>query len=109
MAKEASLDYDEENDILYVYTEKGANDSVDFDNFVIDYSKEGMITGVEILKATEFIEQFGLSKEFLKNAKSAALSIIQGKEYSLVKIMIFTINEAKEIQVPSPVPQMVKS
>ena len=109
MAKEAKIDYDEENDILYVSTEQSVSDSVDFDNFVIDFSKEGMIVGVEIMRASEFIEKFGLSKDFLLSAQKAALSIIQGKEYALIKISILAHGEMKEITVPSPVPQMVKA
>lgn len=108
MAKEAKIDYDEENDILYIHTEQNVSDSVNFDNFVIDYSKEGMIVGVEIMKAVEFIKNFGLSKEFLVHAERAALSVIQGREYALIKIAIFAVGETREITVPSPVPQMVK-
>jgi uncharacterized protein YuzE len=104
MAKEAILEYDEENDILYIYTEKNPSDSVDFDNFVIDFSKDGMITGVEILNSSKFAP-----KQFLMKAKSAALSVIQqGREYAIVKIIVFAINQKKEIFVPSPVPQMIK-
>ncbi len=108
MAKEAKIDYDKENDILYVHTGQNVSDSVDFDNFVIDYSREGMIVGVEIMRASEFIEKFGLSKEFLIKAEKASLSVIQGREYALIKITVFAVGKMKEITVPSPVPQMVK-
>lgn len=107
MAKEAKIDYDEENDILYVAIGQPVSDSVDFDNFVIDYSKGGMIVGVEIMKASGFIGKFGLSKEFILHAKQATLSVIQGKEYALIKIAILAAGAVKEITVPSPVPQRV--
>ena len=107
MAKEAKIDYDKENDILYVYTKEHASDSVEFDNFVIDYSSRGMIVGVEIMKATDFINKFGLKKSFLENATAASISVIQGKEYALIKVLIAAAGDTKEITVPSPVPQMV--
>jgi uncharacterized protein YuzE len=107
MAKEAKIDYDKENDILYVHTKEHASDSVDFDNFVIDYSSRGMIVGVEIMKAADFIGKFGLKKSFLKDARAASISVIQGKEYALIKILIASAGQSKEITVPSPVPQLV--
>ena len=104
-----TIDYDEENDILYIATGQKASDSIDFDDFVIDYSKDGMITGVEIMKSTEFIGKFGLSKEFLAKATSARMSVVQGREYALIKIAIISPMGVKEIQVPSPVPQAIVS
>jgi hypothetical protein len=65
-----------------------------------------MIVGVEIMKASGFIENFGLSKYFMLHAERAALSVIQGREYALIKIAFFAAGETKEITVPSPVPQM---
>jgi len=35
MAKEAKIDYDEENDILFIYTGENISDSVDFDNLFL--------------------------------------------------------------------------
>ena len=107
MAKEAKIDFDEKNDILYVSTGQSVSDSVDFDNFVIDFSKEGMIVGVEIMKASEFIEKFEMKKEFLLHVQRAALSIIQSREYSLIKIVVYSSVEMKELYLPSPVPQTV--
>ena len=109
MAKEAIIDYDKENDILHIHTNQSVSDSVDFDNFVIDYSKEGMIIGVEIMKASIFIRGFGISRDFLLHAEKASLSIIQGREYALIKIAILAVGESKEITVPSPVPQLVRA
>jgi uncharacterized protein YuzE len=107
MAKEAKIDYDKENDILYVYKKEKASDSVDFDNFVIDYSGRGMIVGVEIMKASDFISKFGLKRSFLEKASAVSMSVIQGKEYALIKILIASVGGTKEIMVPTPVPQMI--
>ncbi len=110
MAKKAFVDYDVVEDILSVNIKEKASDSIEFDRFVIDYSKEGRIVGVEIFKASQFVKDFGiLSKEFLMQAKEANFSVIQGKEYALIKIQLLSkLGEQKEIVVPTPVPQMVR-
>ncbi|MBU0530399.1 MAG: hypothetical protein KKC05_01895 [Nanoarchaeota archaeon] len=56
-----------------------------------------------------FIKKFGLSREFLIHAEKANLSIIQGKEYALIKIAILAAGKTKEITVPSPVPQTIEA
>lgn len=35
MVKKAKVDYDFENDVLYVYTSEKVQDSLDIDNFVL--------------------------------------------------------------------------
>lgn len=68
-----------------------------------------MIIGVEINRAFDFVKEFGVTKEFLANANHAKISVIQGREFALKKISILSQNITKEITVPSPVHQMIKT
>lgn len=43
MAKIAKVDYDEENDILFVYTGQKAHDSLEVGKFVIDFAADNKI------------------------------------------------------------------
>ena len=54
--KKVKFDYDDENDILYVYTGDKAKESVSVGDVVIDLS-EGKIVGVEILDARKKLEK----------------------------------------------------
>ena len=109
MAKEAEVNYDEENDILFVSSDKLVNDSVDFDNFVIDFDKNGIIVGVEIMGAFDFVKKSGMSKKMISSIEKASLSVIQqGREYALIKIVFVLEGEnKKELIIPSPVPQTI--
>ena len=48
MAKKAKVDYDEENDILWIYVGESVKDSLEIDNFVIDFSSQNKVVGLEI-------------------------------------------------------------
>ncbi len=48
-AKDAKIDYDYDNDILYLYTGEKIKDSLQIENFVIDFSQNNKIVAVEVL------------------------------------------------------------
>jgi uncharacterized protein YuzE len=108
MAKKALVDYDKENDILYVTTKQKISDSLGFDNFVIDFSPKGKIVAVEIMKASDFVKNFmKISKGSLSNVKHARMSVIQSKEYAMIKILLAVpkIKDNEPLFVPTPVPE----
>ena len=59
-----SIDYDYENDSLFIFT-KGANysHSLNLDNIIIDFSEGNIIKGLEIQNASK---KFGIPKYALK-------------------------------------------
>ncbi|MEM5790968.1 MAG: DUF2283 domain-containing protein [Candidatus Aenigmatarchaeota archaeon] len=110
MVKEAKVDYDRENDILWVYTGEKVNDSLEIDNFVIDFSQENKIVGIEIFKTSEILSkltQIKISKNSLLNIKKASLSSYQSREltFVIINLILMIKNERKEIpiQIPAPV------
>ena len=111
MAKKAFVDYDKENDILYISTKQKISDSLDFDNFVIDFSPQGKIVAVEIMRASDFVKKFiRVSRTSLSKVKHASMSIIQSKEYAMIKILLAIpkIKENEPLFVPAPVPGVAK-
>ena len=50
-ARKASVDYDPEEDILSVSTGEKVNDTIEFDQFVIDFTSDDKIVGIEIQDA----------------------------------------------------------
>jgi len=114
MAKEAKIDYDEENDILYVYSGEKAKDSLEIDKFVLDISADNKVVGVEIFDAINIVSKlsgFEINKEILSNIASARMQFYQSKE--LFYVLIFLIVQIKDnkqeinIQVPAPSAVMV--
>jgi uncharacterized protein YuzE len=104
MAKEAKVDYDEENDILYIYTGERARDSLEIDRFVIDFSPGNKIVGIEIFDAKKFIKEYlELEDEEFVFSEHASISVIQSKELSLVKINLMIKLKGKEIEKLLPI------
>lgn len=75
MASKLKVDYDSENDILWLYSGNKVDDSLEMDNFLIDFSKSSVV-GLEINKASEVLSRLTakeITKETLENIKEAAL------------------------------------
>lgn len=115
MAKKASVDYDEENDILYFHTGEKIKDSLDFDQFVFDFSHDERIVGLEIMNASKLLKKLGVSvsKSALAKVRDAVFSTIQQREFLYVKVL-FAIRlrgktVQKEILAPAPIPQAIRA
>lgn len=89
--KEARVDYDPEEDILYITTGVKVHDSVEFDQFVIDFSADDKIVGLEIMDASIYLKNFlesEIDKSRLGEIKSAKFSVIQQKEFAIIKFVM---------------------
>lgn len=89
--KEARVDYDTEEDILYITTGIKVRDSVEFDQFIIDFSADDKIVGIEIMDASKYLKNFletEIDKERLQEIKSAKFSVIQQKEFAIIKFVM---------------------
>lgn len=111
MVREAKIDYDEENDILWVYSGEKIKDSLEIDNFVIDFSYDNKIVGVEIFNASKVLSKLALakiSKSALTKITRASLSFYRGKEllYVIVSLILTIENKKKEIPVQIPAPRV---
>lgn len=114
MARKVKIDYDEENDILWVYGGEKIKDSLEIDNFVIDFSHSDKVVGVEIFNASEIISNLVLSKiskEMLSNIKEASLSFYQSKElfYVVVGLVLMINDKLREIPIQVPTPRVAVS
>lgn len=112
MVKEAKIDYDEEYDILYVYSGEKAKDSLEIDNFVIDISADNKVVGVEIFDASNILSKlsgFDIKRENLSNILNARMQFYQSKElfYVLVFLILKIGEEEKEISLQVPTPSAV--
>ena len=73
MAKQIkTIDYDSDNDIFFISDGEGVKASLDIGDFVLDVSHKNLITGIEIMNASE---NLGVSKEVLENVKSMKMSV----------------------------------
>lgn len=112
MAKEAKVDYDEENDILYVYSGEKAKDSLEIDKFVLDMSADNKVVGVEIFDAIDLVSKLSglkMSKESLANVIRAKMKFYQSKElfYVLIFLVVQVMGTEQEVSIQVPAPSAV--
>lgn len=114
MVKDAKIDFDYENDILYLYTGEKVRDSLQIEDFIIDFSHDNKIVAIEILDASKILSelsQTNLTKDALSKIESAGISVYHGKEliYVLLDIRL-SINQASvDIRIPVPAPAAVSA
>ena|SRR3989338_5567620 len=111
MGRKAKVDYDQENDILWVYSGEKVRDSLEIDNFVIDFSHADKVVGVEIMNASEVISRLALgkvSKGALASLREASISLYQGRElsYVVIGLSVAIDNKIREIPIQVPAPRV---
>jgi len=109
MAKKVRINYDFENDILYMFSGERVKDSLQIENFVIDFSYDNKIVGVEILDASKFLSKIletHITKQMLKeDLKEGYMSVYVGREMVFINIkLVFGIKELSNIPIPVPLP-----
>lgn len=109
---EKTVDYDKKNDILYVNKGEKVKDSLQIDDFVIDFSYDNKIVGMEILDASKEISSLierTLDKKDLAKIKDAKISVKKGRDAIYVKLALVLLSEGEEkkehlsLTVPSAV------
>lgn len=109
MAAKMKIDYDEDNDILWIHSGRKISDSLEVDQFVVDFLRDGSVSGVEIMDASKVISNLSshrVSKEYLKNIEDARLRPYRSKDIVyivvLLKVLVNNKVESMSIQVPAP-------
>ena len=100
MAKEIkTIDYDSENDIFFISDGEKVKASLDIGDFVLDVNHKNLISGIEIMDASE---NLGISKEILKNIKSMKMSVTYKTNNVYVLLMISFNKNDKDVNVQIP-------
>lgn len=87
--KEFKIDYDEENDSLFAYSEDSkSNGAVEIGNFIFDFDAKGNLKAIEILEASEILKSL-LSKAIeLSKIKEFKAEVINFRNMASVKFSI---------------------
>ncbi len=100
MAKQIkTIDYDEENDIFYISNGEKVKASLDIGDFILDVSHDNLISGIEIMDASE---NLGVSREVLGNIQNMKMSVTYKTNHVYVLLMITFKKEGKEVNIPIP-------
>lgn len=100
MAKKIKIiDYDRNNDILFISNDEKIKSSIDIGDFVLDLNGNNLIAGVEVMDASE---NLGIGKKELMNIAKAKISINYKTNHVYVLLGIVLKNTKKEINVSIP-------
>ena len=94
-----TIDYDEDNDILFISDDEEVKASVDIGDFVLDVSHKNLIGGIEIMDASE---NLGVNKSILKSIDRIKMSINYKTNYVYVLLEFIFKKKNKEINVSIP-------
>mgnify|MGYP001564913496 CR=1 FL=1 len=100
MAKQIkTIDYDFENDILFISDGEKVKASLDIGDFILDVSHNNLICGLEIMDASE---NLGVPKDVLRNIQNMKMSVTYKTNHVYVLLVIGFDKEGKEVNVPIP-------
>lgn len=100
LVKNLKFDYDGLNDLLYVYKENSnVYANVVVGEFHLEFSKDGEVIGLEVLKASEILSEYEITKEILKNIKEVNLKIVIRDNSLLVFLVINALNMQKSVAI----------
>lgn len=112
MQRRFQIDYDYEQDSLFLYREK-SHGSVEIGNLILDFSKKKELVGIEILRASRFLQGINVSekrftKTFLKSITDCKIEMRQEGGFLFLK-MLFSFREHEPILMPLQVPSIKES
>ncbi|MFC1690935.1 DUF2283 domain-containing protein [Nanoarchaeota archaeon] len=98
MAKnKAKINYDKEEDILFLSKERKVKASIDVGDFIIDVDSGGFITGIEILNASRNLK---LSEKQLEGLKKASMVVTYKPNYVYIYLVMQFKEKEKDITIP---------
>lgn len=98
MAKNnTKIDYDDEDDILFIAKARKVKSSVDIGDFIIDIDHKGFVSGIEILNASKHLS---ISSNKLKDIQKASMKVSYHPKQIYITLNISFENKEKEITIP---------
>ena len=100
MAKQIkTIDYDADNDIFFISSGEKVKASIDIGDFILDVNHSNLITGIEIMNASE---NLGIAQDILSNVKSIKMSVNYKTNHAYVLLLMAFKKEGKEVNIPIP-------
>lgn len=115
MFKKFNFDYDSKNDSLFIYDPiSKSKASIEMDDFVIDFNTRKEISGIELLNASDFLENLDFQenkiniKKVLNNIKDCKVDIIAKDNFYVIKLVLISGTQQR-LATPLIVPFIKRS
>ena len=102
MAKKVKMDYDSNEDSLWLHSGDRIKDSLAIDRFIVDFSPDNKVIGLEIHGAYDYLKGITngkFARSYLKNMKKAGLGSYISNDVIIVYFYLW-IN-SKEERIPA--------
>lgn len=99
VGKIKTIDYDEKNDILFISKDEKVKTSIDIGNFILDVNSRNLITGIEIMDASE---NLGIKEKVLKNIKNIKMSVTYKTNHVYMLLIMTFKKKGREVNIPIP-------
>lgn len=97
LIRDLKFNYDNLNDLLYIYKENSSvYANVVIGDFHVEFSKEGQVVGMEILNASDLLEEYDVSKDMLENIKKVEIKIVNRDNSLLIFLMIASLTDVEK-------------
>lgn len=101
MPEKTLVDYDEENDDLFLRKGREKYEaSIEIGDFIVDFSKNDRIVGIEIMNASK---NLNISKALLNTIKNASMTVSQGSQAMVINALL-VLGNRQEIRTAIPIP-----
>jgi len=94
-----TIDYDLDNDILFISNGEKVKSSLDIGDFVLDVNYENFVCGLEIMDASE---RLGIDREVLENIESMKMAVTYKTNHVYVLLAVVFKKDGKEVNIPIP-------
>jgi uncharacterized protein YuzE len=93
-------DYDEVNDLLYIYKKNTkVYSNVMIGDFNLEFTKNGELAGIEILNASGILEEFKIHKKILENIRKVDLKVVARGSSLLIFMIIYSDKTKSEATI----------
>jgi len=93
------IDYDINNDILFISNGDKVKVSLDVGDFILDVDHKNLVCGIEVMNASE---NLGINKEIFKNIKDMKMSINYKTNHIYVLLMISFKKKGRDVNIQIP-------
>lgn len=94
--KKLEFNYDELNDLLYVYKkDSSVYSNVMIGDFHLEFNKNSELVGIEVLNASDILGEYEIPIKFLKNIKQVDLKVVTRNDSLLVFMIIYSMDQTR--------------
>lgn len=94
--KNLEFHYDTVNDLLYVFKKDASvYSTIVVGEFHVECSKNSEIVGIEVLRASEILSEYGISQHDLEHIHKAEIKSVVRNNSLLVSLILHSLNQEK--------------